>query len=127
MTKTEALQKMNEIKNFLVERDFEEEYFYLDECPNDPVFCQLVFNGEFIITPSPTLDDLSISFDLDISPDFSAIVLQHLTKGGYEILVMECYWICPDCNTMYWGDEIDEHRGNDMEEIIPHENFIGNA
>jgi len=127
MTKTEALQKMNEIKNFLIEREFEEENFDLDEHPNEPVFCQLTFGGEFIITPSPNLDDLTISFDLDISPDFSALVLQYLTKGGYEIIIMECYWICPNCNTMYWGDEIDKHRSNDIEEILHHENFIGNA
>jgi len=127
MTKVEVLKKFEEIKSLLLSLGYKEEEFDIDESPDEPDFCQLSFGFIFIITPDTEMTILTIAFDLDTPPDFSAILIQSLIDGGYNLHIMECYWICPNCNEMHWGEDMYDHRENYLREEFFNESDAGHA
>jgi hypothetical protein len=106
MTKDEQVVMLKKVQDWLMkdlEVDAEELDFQVEE---DFVFLY----STWMFNISIHEDELLVSFDLDVQPDTSAIVIRSLLKGGFDPTICECYWICPNCNDTHWGDEAYENR-----------------
>jgi len=108
MTKEEQVVMLKKVQDCLI-KDLEADAEEFD--------LQVEEEGDFVCLYNTWMfnisiheDRLLVSFNLDVQPDTSALVIKYLLEGGFDPIICECYWICPSYGDTHWGDEAYEYR-----------------